>query len=294
MNIGPHSFTQRTGNGPSMNMFVAKALSMASLSFACATAIADQCRFSSDRSTSFSGTIKRVVISAEAGHLKVSGNSSGGINAKGRACASSEGALARITLESRREVDTVYLTVTIGGGMSDMFSFNRYAALDLEVTVPKGAQLNITDTSGDIALSDVGSSTIVDQSGDLLLKNITGDLEISDEVGEVRVTSVGGNVRLKDGSGNIEIDDVRGNVRITQDTSGDISVTKVGDNAGVIEDGAGNITFREIANNVTVGKDGSGGINVSEIGGDFIVTADSTGSILHDRVRGSVHIPAKP
>jgi hypothetical protein len=277
-----------------MNTFVAQALRVALLSSVCAPAIADQCRFSSDRTTSFRGTIKRLVISAEAGRLKVTGNSSGGINAQGRACASSEGALARITLESRREVDIVYLTVTMGGGMSDMFSFNHYAALDLEVTVPKSVQLNITDTSGDIELSDVGPSTVVDQSGDLLLKNIDGDLEISDEAGEVRVASVAGNVQLKDGSGNIELEDIRGNVRITEDGSGDISTAKIGGNVEVIEDRAGNITVRGIAKNVTVGKDGAGDINVSEIGGDFTVNTDSTGSILHDQVRGSVLIPAKP
>ena len=122
-----------------MNMFAAQALRVALLTSICAPAIAAECRFSSDRSANFTGTIKRVVISAEAGNLKVSGTRSGGINATGRACASSEGALARITLESRREVDTVYLTVTIGGAMSDMFSFNRYATLDLEVTVPNSA-----------------------------------------------------------------------------------------------------------------------------------------------------------
>lgn len=277
-----------------MNMFFAQALKVALLSSICAPAIADQCRFSSDRSTNFNGTIKRVVISAEAGNLKVTGNRSGGLTATGRACASSEDALARIALESRREVDTVYLTVTIGGSMSDMFSFNRYATLDLEVTVPNSAQVNITDTGGDIELSDVGPSSVVDQSGALLLKNVSGDLEVSDDTGDARVIGVGGNVRLKDGSGNIEIEDVRGNVRIAQDTSGDISVAKVGGNLEVIEDGAGNIAIGEITNNVIVGKDGSGDINVSEIGGDFIVTTDSTGSILHDRVRGSVHIPAKP
>jgi len=276
-----------------MNTLAAKALRTALLSFVYAPAMADQCQFSSDRSASFSGTINRVVISAEAGRLKVSGNAGGGINAKGRACASSEGALARITLESRREMDIVYLTVTMGGAMSELLSFNRYAALDLELTVPRSAQLTITDTSGDIELSDVGASTIVDQSGDLLLKNIDGDLEISDETGEIRVASVAGSVRLKDGSGNIEIEDIRGNVRITQDSSGDISTAKIGGNFEVAEDGAGKITAREISNNVTVVKDGAGDIDVSEIGGDFIVDTDTTGSILHDQVRGSVHIPSK-
>jgi hypothetical protein len=277
-----------------MNTLAAQTLRAALLSFVCAPAVAaETCQFSSDRSASFSGTIKRVVISAEAGHLKVTGKTSGGVDVKGRACASAESALKRITLESRRELDTVYVTVTIGGAMREIFSFNRYAALDLEVTVPKSAQVNVTDTSGDIELSDTGAATVVDQSGDLLLKNINGDLEISDEAGEVRVAGVDGSVRVKDGSGNIELDDIRGNVRIIQDSTGNISTAKIGDNVEVVEDGGGNIIARAIANNVTVGKDGAGDINVSDVGGDFIVATDSTGSILHDQVRGSVHLPAK-
>lgn len=239
-----------------MNMIAAQALALTLLGSLAGPALADQCRFTSDRSANFTGAIKRVVISAEAGHLKVTGSARGGVNATGRACASSEGILSRITLESRRELDTVYVTVTIGERMSDMFSFKRYATLDLDVTVPNGAQVNVTDTSGDIELSDVAASSVVDQSGDLLVKNINGNLDISDETGDTRVSGVIGNVQMKDGAGNIDITDVRGNVTITQDGSGDI--------------------------------------HVSEVGGDFVVKADSTGTILHDHVRGSVHIPAKP
>ena len=50
----------------------------------------------------------------------------------------------------------------------------------------KFPQVNITDTGGDIELSDVGPSSVVDQSGALLLKNVSGDLDVSDEAGDAR------------------------------------------------------------------------------------------------------------
>jgi hypothetical protein len=277
-----------------MNMLATHLLRVALLSCVCvAPAWAQECRFSSDRAANFSGTIKKVVISAAEGSLKVTGAATG-VNAKGRACASAEPMLSKITLESRREGDIIYLSVAIaGGGMGNMFSINRYAALDLDITVPKSAELDITDTSGDIELSDVGPTRIVDASGDLLLKNINGDLDVADESGEMRIISVAGKVTVKDSSGGIDIEDVRGDVRVSLDSSGDIAVAKVVGNVDVVEDGSGDISIREITGNVVVSKDSSGDIRVTEVTGKFSVMQKSSGEILHDHVRGSVRIPAR-
>lgn len=277
-----------------MNMLATHLLRVALLSCIClAPAWAQECRFSSDRDANFSGTIKKVVITAGEGSLKVSGVASG-VSAKGRACASAEQMLSKITLESRREGDVVYLTVAMAsGGMGNMFSFNRYVALDLEVTVPKTAELSIKDTGGDIEVSEVGRTEIVDDAGDLLLKNINGDLTVTDESGEMRIISIAGKVTVKDGSGGIDIEDVKGDVRISFDGSDDISIAKVTGNVDVVEDGSGDITVREVTGNVVVGKDGSGDITVSEVQGKFSVIQDSSGEILHDHVRGSIRIPAR-
>lgn len=276
-----------------MNTLATQLLRVALLSCICAQAWAQECKFSSDRAANFTGTVKKVVISAGEGSLKVSGGAAG-VNAKGRACASAEPMLSKITLESRREGDIVYLTVAVaGGGMGNMFSFNRYASLDLDITVPKTAELDIKDTSGDIELSDVGATRIVDESGDMLLKNINGDLDVADEAGELRIISVTGRIAVKDGSGGIDIEDVRGDVRISLDGSDDIAVAKVTGNVDVVEDSSGDITIREVTSNVVIGKDGTGDITVSEVTGKLSVMQDSSGEILHDRVRGSVRIPAR-
>jgi DUF4097 and DUF4098 domain-containing protein YvlB len=258
-----------------------------------APAWAQDCRFSSDRAANFSGTIKKVVISAGEGSLKVVG-AANGVNAKGRACAAAENLLGKITLESRREGDVVYLKVAIAGpGMGNMFKLNRYMALHLDISVPKSAQLKITDTNGDIELSDVGPTEIVDDEGDLLLKNINGDLDVTDESGEMRIMSISGRVTVKDSSGGIDIEDVRSDVKILTDGSDDIAIAKVTGNVDIVEDGSGDISVREVTGNVVVAKDGSGDIRVTEVTGKFSVIQDSSGEILHDHVRGSVRIPAK-
>jgi DUF4097 and DUF4098 domain-containing protein YvlB len=278
-----------------MNKYAAQLLTLVVLSGAGTSVWAetDKCKFSSDRSASFNGPVKKVVVSADAGDLKIHGDASGGVKAIGKACASSESLLGKITLESRRENDIVYLTVVMAGGMGDLFSFNRYTSLDLDITVPRDAELDVTDSSGDLELSDVGAAKIDDGSGDQLLKNINGNLIVKDSSGELRIISVLGNVEVDDGSGDIDIEDVRGDAKILSDGSGNIAIAKVGGNAEVVGDGPGDITIRDVAKNVIIGSDSSGDINVSDVGGNFSVRSDTSGNILYERVGGSVRIPAK-
>ncbi|MDY6946083.1 MAG: DUF4097 family beta strand repeat-containing protein [Pseudomonadota bacterium] len=277
-----------------MNKFAAQLLSVALLSGAAAAAwAAEDCKFSSDRAANFPGPVKKVVIKADAGSLKVHGDAGGGVKAMGRACASSESLLGKIALESRRENDTVYLTVVMAEGMGDKFSFGRYSSMDLDIVVPRNAELDVTDTSGDLELSDVGTSKVDDSSGDMLLKNINGSLAIDDSSGEIRVISVAGRVQVEDSSGGIDIEDVRGDVMIINDSSGDITIAKVTGDVEIANDSSGDITVRDVKRNVKIDNDSSGNINVTDVGGSFSVIIDSSGSILYERVGGSVRIPAK-
>lgn len=276
-----------------MNRFAAHLLAVTLLSGVAATAWAEECKFSSERTANFNGPVKKVVVSAGAGYLKIRGEADNNVKATGRACASSEALLGKIALESRREGDTVYFTAVMAEGMTDMFSFNRYTSLDLDIVVPRDAQLDIADSSGDLELSDVGSTKIDDSAGDQLLKNVNGDLDVKDSSGELRIISVAGNVQVDDGSGNIDIEDVRGDVKILSDSSGDIAIAKVTGNAEVVNDSSGDITIRDVQRNVKIDNDASGNINVSDVGGNFTVVVDSNGNILYDHVRGSVRIPAK-
>lgn len=276
-----------------MMKHAAQLLTMILLGSAGTSAWAQECKFSSNRTASFNGPVKKVVVSAAAGYLKIRGDASGDVKATGKACASSEDLLGKIALESRRENDIVYLTVVMTESMGDMFRFNRHTSLDLDIAVPRDAELDVSDSSGDLELSDVGSAKVDDSSGDQLLKNINGNLIVNDSSGEIRMISVIGNVEVDDSSGNIDIEDVRGDVIIKTDSSGDIAIAKVTGNAQVVNDSSGDITISDVRKNVTIDNDASGDINVSEVGGNFSVRADSSGNILHQRVGGSVRIPAK-
>ncbi len=100
-----------------MNQFAAQVLRGALFLSLCSPALAAECQFSSDRAANFTGQINKVVINASSGYLKVRGDAAGGVKAKGLACASSEALLGKIALESRREAETVYVTVVMAEGM---------------------------------------------------------------------------------------------------------------------------------------------------------------------------------
>jgi DUF4097 and DUF4098 domain-containing protein YvlB len=276
-----------------MNKIAAQLLTATLLSGAVASAWAEDCKFSSDRAANFNGPVKKVVVSAAEGYLKIRGDGAGGVKATGRACASSESLVGKIALESRRENDIVYLTVVMTEGMGDVFGFGRYSSLDLDITVPRDAQLEVTDSSGDLELSDVGSAKVDDSSGDQLLKNVNGNLVINDSSGEIRVVSVIGNLEVSDSSGNIDIEDVRGDATIKTDSSGDIAIAKVTGKVEVVNDSSGDITVRDVKKDVTIDNDSSGNLNVSDVGGKFSVRVKASGNILHERVMGGVRIPAK-
>src|SRR5690606_37306488 len=102
-------FTYSYNRKSFMNKVVAQWMTGALLSAVAAAGWAEDCKFTSDRAANFPGPVKKVVIQAEAGSLKVRGGAGSGVKATGKACASSESLLGKIALESRRENDTVYL-----------------------------------------------------------------------------------------------------------------------------------------------------------------------------------------
>jgi hypothetical protein len=234
----------------------------------------DDCEFQAERSLALDATAAQTLtLRTAAGDLRVRGEPGRTrIDVVGKACASSQELLDGIALVERRgargpEIDTAMPDI-------DGWSFgSRYAWLDLEVRVPAGMGLALTDSSGDAEISATGVTEARDSSGDLKLEAITGDITLRDSSGDIDVRRVLGLVVIEsDSSGDIELADVRGDARIERDTSGDI-------------------TFERITGSVQVRRDTSGSIRADAIGGDFIVESDSSGSIVHNEVAGRIDLP---
>jgi hypothetical protein len=204
------------------------------------------------RAVSAADGITKVSVIARAGSLRVSGHPGAReIVASGNACSSDKEYLDDIHIESRRSGSELTIEAIIP---ERTMIFGWYEAkLDLEVSVPTGVALKVTDGSG---------STHIDG---------TGPVSVTDGSGEVEIRNVRGAVEVRDGSGSIEIRDVTGNVSIV--------------------DGSGSIDVQNIQGTVVVRADGSGSIQVNDVRGDFIVESDGSGGVDYARVSGTVRVP---
>ena len=232
--------------------------------------------------------VRKVVVSAAAGDLVVSGDmNSKTVRATGEACAESQAELESVRLEVRRDGDTAFVRAI----MPERDSFMRNTSLDMKVEVPSDVALELEDSSGDLKVERVASARIDDSSGDQVIREIAGDVTVNDSSGEIEIDAVRGNVSVRDSSGEIEIADVGGDVTIPVDSSGDISLKSIRGGVHILTDSSGDISVAEINKNVRIDNDSSGSIRVSDVGGDFTVGHDSTGNISHRNVLGKVSTP---
>ncbi|WP_421889042.1 DUF4097 family beta strand repeat-containing protein [Marinoscillum sp.] len=97
----------------------------------------------------------------------------------------------------------------------------------LTLTLPAHVELKVTNSSGDIDISDfTGELEASTSSGDIVLKNITSDCWLKTTSGDLRARNVTGNIAMSSTSGGQEYFEIRGNLE-TQATSGNIECDKV-------------------------------------------------------------------
>lgn len=279
------------------------ALTFASSSLACQVVIADDCDYTAPRQAALDATgAREVVVEAGAGSLAVRGGDGAELQARGTACASREGLLDQILLETERRGDTLHVRTRFPRNVRGT------ARLDLEIDLPRDLHVRVDDGSGSVVVRNVasldledgsgslevtevaGDVTIDDGSGSIDLRDVRGAVAIDDGSGSIDVLGVGGSMEVDDGSGGIELRGVGGDVRIT-DGSGSIVTRDVDGNVTVTEDGSGGIVVSGVGGSVLVGSDGSGSIRVEEVRGDFTVERDGSGGISFSNVDGRVSIP---
>jgi hypothetical protein len=270
-----------------MRVHACRCLAVLSL-LAAATAHAqrDECKVSADRTGQLDlEGIQKVVILAGAGDLQVTGNASTGrIEARGKACASSLEMLQQTTLTVRRDGSTA----TIETNMPE--NNDGHSTLDLIVSLPSSLPVEAQDSSGDARLRGLKSLSIQDSSGDLEIESIAEAAEVRDSSGDIDIENAA-SVRLEDSSGDIEVEGIRGDVEVTSDSSGEIRIEGIGGKVHIAQDSSGGIYITKVKGSVEVDTDSSGAIVVDTIGGDFTVTDDSSGGVEHRNVTGKVSVP---
>lgn len=253
----------------------------------------NSCKFTAERAAGVDAKgVEKVVIRTGAGDLKAVGRATAvRIEARGVACATKQQLLDAANISVRREGNVVYVETDLP--QNDRVRFggdDEYASIDIGIALPADLPVEAIDSSGDSVFVGMRSLTVQDSSGSLSVSGIAQLADITDSSGELHVADVG-SVRLRDSSGDIEVRQVRGDVEVVLDSSGDMRIANVDGAVKVDQDSSGGIRIEDVKGSVLVSSDSSGDIHARRIGGDFTVNEDSSGSIGHEGVRGKVTTP---
>lgn len=236
---------------------------------------ADSCKFEKEIDLTLDLTDSdSLIILAAAGDLDISGvpgSNQAVIHA--RVCASKEQWLAESEVEIINGTQAQISVILPDTGSGWSLLANRYAWLDLHITLPQDIALDVKDSSGDIDIKNIAAIELRDSSGDIRIAHVSGAVSLQDSSGDIDVSHVGGDFTIEsDSSGDIYGHDIKGSVLVKKDSSGDIRMQR-------------------IAQNVIIEKDSSGDISASDIGGDFRVLKDGSGGIYAKNVQGEVQKP---
>ncbi|MGI9627299.1 MAG: hypothetical protein ACR2QM_10725 [Longimicrobiales bacterium] len=210
-----------------------------------------------------------VEIRAGSGLLEVEGSDAvSEVLVTATLCASEEDWLdeLQVTAESMNSgvlIETEYPRDRDGWG-------NKYARIDLVVTVPSGMALDIEDSSGSMEVVNVGDVRIDDSSGEIIVRG-AGAVVIDDSSGGIDIRDATGHVEVSDGSGGLEIRSVDGDV--------------------LLSDGSGGIDVEAVTGSVRIERMGSGGVRIDDVEGDLIVEEGKRSRIKYSDVRGTLDLP---
>ena len=234
----------------------------------------DSCEYEAGREVAAGlDGVSTIEVFALAGELEIRGGTGlSEIRVTGQACSDREEVLDQIQLTGRREGDHYLVAAEMPDWEAHQEWEDAQARLDLEVRMPAGLALIVSDSSGGIAISDVASLQLSDSSGDVEVENVPGILLV-----------------VRDSSGDLRLSRV-GEVTIELDSSGEIEISSA-DSVTIGVDSSGDIRVADVAGDVTVGVDTSGGIRATRVGGSLTVGSDTSGDIVTRDVKGTVSLP---
>jgi DUF4097 and DUF4098 domain-containing protein YvlB len=165
---------------------------------------------------------------------------------------------------------------------------NSTSVLDFEV--PEGVELNINNSSGNIAVEGSKGKTIdlKTKFGNLTLNNITGETNLRTSSGNIKANRITGNVTSKTDFGNGIFEDITGNLNV-HSSSGHVTVFRLKGN-GDVKTSFGNQKYSEITGELkTVAS--SGNIKIQHLEGN-LVSNTSFGTQQFEDIKGDIRAEA--
>jgi DUF4097 and DUF4098 domain-containing protein YvlB len=263
------------------------------LLLAASAAGANECAFQEPRNLDIDAAgVRTLEAKLESADMRFVGDPSlKRIEVRGRACASAQNRLGEVSLEQRRDGDTVTLAPHQADHMNISVFGSNYAYLDVEVHVPQSMAVRVRSASGDVNARHLATLDFSSHSGDLVANNIDGMLRVEVHSGDVQAREIGQLDVVRSGSGDIQANQVRDDVHVGHVGSGDLNFSQVGKGVHVESVGSGDVTVHTAGGTVQIDSIGSGDVSANDINGDFIVKSAGNGDIHHGTVRGKVSVP---
>jgi hypothetical protein len=141
-------------------------------------------------------------------------------------------------------------------------------SMDMDVVVPKKANVTVRNDKGDISVADMAAPVNINSgNGDVEVRNTGSDVNIDMRRGDARVSSTKGDVKISGGGDSAEVTDATGSLTVNGEFVGpvradkvakgvryvshrtDLTVTQLG---GHMEVGSGNIEIVDAPGNVNL------------------------------------------
>ncbi len=161
-------------------------------------------------------------------------------------------------------------------------SSDSRTSLDLDISVPKKASLNIRGERGDVSVSDMDEPVIVSTTrGDVEVRDTAGDVTIDTGKGDIKVTDTKGNVKISGHGGEINVSSATGGLTVDGEFYGPIRADKIAKGVrfvsqrtdltltqltGHMETGSGNLEIADAPGNLTL-RTNSYDISIENAGG---------------------------
>ncbi|HEY3316619.1 MAG TPA: DUF4097 family beta strand repeat-containing protein [Bacillota bacterium] len=107
------------------------------------------------------------------------------------------------------------LSIEVGGAARGAFGFSRPGRVDLDVTVPRGLDVDVDTGSGAVLAEELSGRLAIDTgAGPVTVARCAGKVTVDTGSGPVDVRETSGEVEVDTGSGTVNIDRVRGDVDV--------------------------------------------------------------------------------
>jgi Putative adhesin/Domain of unknown function (DUF5668) len=144
--------------------------------------------------------------------------------------------------------------------------------VDLDVSVPKKAQITVRNEKGDVSVSDLTSPVSINETnGDVEVRDTTGDVSVDTRKGDVKISDIKGNVKIAGRGGEVNVTSATGGLTLEGEFYGPIRADKIAKGMRFISQRT-DLTLTQLTGHLEAG---SGNLEIVDAPGNLILRTSS-------------------